>query len=297
MPSSIVQRCMSTSGSLLSRIAPATVARIGANLYILPPKLRTARKSDQATFDRAEQSEVTFRGRPLPAWEWGPAHRQRVLLVHGWGVTPTLFAPLIEALEARGFSVMTYLGPGHGFRRRHQCTLMTWAHALNEVTNTHGPFFALVGHCAGAGASVMANRLGLRFDCRVFFSSVSDLIENTDSFGRLLGMPQSGIAQMREYIWNWYEEDCGALGSYWDDLFSACVKEPVLMFHDRSDSLMSVQHAQRYADRWPQATLQISDTLGHYKIVRDPDNIEATCRFLENHLARPVDSSIPEKAG
>ena len=188
MSSGIAIKAMRAYLRGLAWLSPNAATRTAARFYTTPPRGKPMSATDRALFSAARTGSVSFRDIALPTWEWGDGNAPRVLLVHGWGVGPWLFSPLIRALLESGFAVVTYASPGHEGDRRYQTTAMTWVHAFRAVTNSIGPFYALIGHSLGAATIICAARNGLSAKRIVLFSACSDLVENTDAFVKQLGL-------------------------------------------------------------------------------------------------------------
>lgn len=264
----------------LAWLSPNAAIRTAARFYTTPPRGKPMSTTDRVLFSSARTGTVSFRDVVLPTWEWGDDNGPKVLLVHGWGVDPWLFSPLIRALLENGFAVVTYASPGHEGDRRYQTTAMTWVHAFRAVTNSAGPFYALIGHSLGAATIICTARSGLPAKRIVLLSTCSDLVENTDAFVKRLGLDGETAKAMRAKIWSDYEQDCVPLAADWESLYNTESNVPTLLVHDRNDSVLPPTHSTRVAERWSNATVHLTDGLGHFSVARNPEVIQQVITFL-----------------
>jgi pimeloyl-ACP methyl ester carboxylesterase len=278
---SLLRKLLALSLAALERIAPRATARLAKRMYITPPKQRPATAEERRFFDTASKTIITFREHAMPYWSWDSGSGPRVLLIHGWGVGPGLFTPLIDRLVSAGFRVSTYVGPGHGKGAVKRTTAMTCVHALRHVISEKGPFDVLIGHSLGAGCIISAAKLGIQTGKIVLLSSVTDLVENTEMFGRHLGLSKSIMAEARRLIWQQFLEDCAPLGADWHEMYDSELSIPTLLLHDRSDPMLGIHHSQRVLKTWPNARLLLTDQLGHFKLARDPGTITTILEFLQ----------------
>lgn len=286
----LLMRAAQAGGYVLGRVAPHKAARFAKSLYITPAGVRKMKREEKALFESAERRTVSFKHHSLQCWTWdGPAARS-VLLVHGWGVSPTIFTPLIATLRAAGWRVSTYLGPAHGEPQVRQTTAMTWVHAMRKVVDELGPFNAFVGHSLGAATIVGVSRYTLA-ERNVLVSPVSDLVHHTDEFGVRFGLSKEIVARMRQLIWDEYLDDCQPLGWRWEDLYDVSAAVPTLIMHDEDDPVLPIMHARYVAARWPNSRLVATRGLGHFRIMRHPSTLEA----IEQFLRAPEAEQRPER--
>lgn len=263
--------------SLFSRDAATSAA---AKLYTTPPRGKPKGARDRELFAEARAGEFLFRGSSLPYWEWGESSLPKILLVHGWGAGPWLFSPLIRALLGGGYAVVTYAGPGHERKHRYPTTAMTWVHAFRAITAKVGPLYGLIGHSLGAATIVCAAQRDLSVKRIVLFSACTDLVENTDEFMQLFAFGREAAESMRAKIWSDYRMDCEPLASNWQDLYITTSNVPTLLIHDKQDPVLRPTHSTRVAERWGNATLHLTEGLGHFALVRNAEIVQRTLAFL-----------------
>ena len=267
-----------------SRYFPEVSAKLAQQIYTKPEKIRPLSAKEQSLFAKARQEKMDFRGEVLPIWHWGEENKPTVLLSHGWGVGPAIFMHTITRLLEQGFHVVTYLHPAHTNTGVHRTTAMTLVHAYVAVMQSLGKVYATLGHSLGAGVAISAARTGVVPERLVLISPVSDLVENTDNFGKMLGFSAAVIQAMRDRVWQQYLQDCASIADSWDDLFKVIVQQPALFVHDKSDPILNPQHSQNLAQDWPNSRLLITDGLGHFRTVRDSAVNNEVISFLRQDM-------------
>jgi pimeloyl-ACP methyl ester carboxylesterase len=68
----------------------------------------------------------------------------------------------------------------------------------------------------------------------------------------------------------------------------------LLVFHDRDDKEVSVAHGAALAAWWPGARLELTEDLGHRKILRDSNVIAETVEFVRHGVRPPVSDLVRE---
>ena len=56
---------------------------------------------------------------------------------------------------------------------------------------------------------------------------------------------------------------------------------PILVIHSRDDKAVEFRSAERLVEAWPTARLATLEGLGHYRIMRSPQAIDAALDFID----------------
>ena len=76
------------------------------------------------------------------------------------------------------------------------------------------------------------------------------------------------------------------------DAFEILPKQPLdhlpelLIYHDEKDLFVPITDGEEIAERWPNAKLVRTQGLGHHRILRDPEIIQACTEFFSGPKLR-----------
>ena len=220
-------------------------------------------------------------GGGLVAWRWGgggPAV-PTVLLVHGFEGNRSQFGAILEALLARGLSVVALDVPAHGESLGDELTAVKFVAAIERTLDRLGPVHAVVGHSMGGAMSLfsLAQRGGARRAALV--SAPSSLKRELQRFAGAVGLSKRGA---RAFIAS-VEKHVGRPAADFDIRHIAGkVKLPVLMIHDQTDRQVPVAEAARSAHMLPDAELIVTRGLGHNRLLADPAVVTAIVDFVSD---------------
>ncbi len=205
-----------------------------------------------------------------------------VLLVHGWGEKAASLGGFIEPLVGAGFRVVGIDLPGHGQSARVEPNIYVMGEAITQVADQLGGVTAVIGHSAGGHSTMRALQLGLPVDSVVLISPSSRLQNSLVKFSEMLSVPPRAATGLKHRL----EERFGE--SLWEDLEGSAMVSglsvPALIFHDREDPQVPFEDSELLASAWRGARLIATGSLGHGRILRDPDVIKEAAAFLTAHL-------------
>ena len=270
---------------------PLPIAALAAASYVVPglvapffrrmmltPRRHVRPPPVLAVPDADERIDL---GDGLVAWRWGnndPAISP-VLLVHGFEGNRFQFGAILEALRARGLSVVALDVPAHGESRGDELTAVKFIAAIERSLDRIGPVRAVVGHSMGGAMSLfsIAHRGGARRVALV--SAPSSLKRELQRFAKAVGLSKRGA---RAFIAS-VEKHVGRPAADFDVRHVAGkVKMPVLMIHDQTDRQVPVAEAARSAHMLPAAELIVTRGLGHNRLLADPAVVAAIVDFVSD---------------
>jgi pimeloyl-ACP methyl ester carboxylesterase len=265
---------MRAGSRVLSSVAPALAARLAERLFLTPPRAeRPATETD--VLATARPRAVGVGGRQIATWTWGAG--PSVLLVHGWGGRGAQFGAFVDPLVARGFSVVTFDGPGHGASGSGPATIPEMTRAIREVAASRGRLAGLIAHSVGAVAATRALYEGLEVGRAVYVGPPSELVSPAVRFTERLGFSRAVRDRMLDRI----EARIGQPWSAFDVMALApALTTRLLVIHDRGDAEVPWQHGVSITRDWPGAAMLTTDGLGHRRILRAPDVVAAAVAFL-----------------
>lgn len=226
----------------------------------------------------------------VAAWRWG--HGPTVLLVHGWEGRGSQLGAFIEPLVAAGLSVVAFDAPGHGDSPGHRLYLSDHADVVADVAAAIGPVHGLVAHSFGAAAVLLAHaRHGLDIARNVMVSPNVLVEESVARFARAVALDDD---ERRAFEQQLAAHSGVALESLRLDRLAGARTAGLLVVHDRDDREVPYGHGTQLAATWPNAQLHTTDGLGHRRILREPDVIERSSAFIQQHTVRPSSDLVRE---
>jgi len=184
------------------------------------------------------------------------------LLVHGWQGGASQLSSLAESLSAAGFRVALFDMPAHGEAPGWSTSAVEFVEIIEAVARELGPVHALIGHSAGATASLVAAASGLPVAGVVAFSPMPSFDHAVRNYARRYGL----TPRVRELLARRLEVRTGALRSELD-LTRSPPGVPTLLVHDLLDRVIPYRHSRRLRDAWQGAQLLTTCGLGHNRVL------------------------------
>jgi pimeloyl-ACP methyl ester carboxylesterase len=259
--------------TVASRLAPKVARRQAERLFTSPPQY-AGRTAEPVA---ARRENVVAGKRTLAVWEAGAASAPAVLLVHGWGGRGVQMGGFVTPLIAKGFRAVWFDQPGHGDSSPGSVALPDFVGAIEALSATHGPFVAAIGHSLGAASVAVAMRRGLAVPRVVFVSAPASINEHAHNFARHLGITPSIREAMRRKLERRYGVPFAEIDRI-DDLQR--LSTSALFVHDAGDKEIPFEHTLRLSRRMPGARLIRTYGLGHFRILRDPEVVDAAIDFI-----------------
>lgn len=264
--------------SCLGRIAPENAERLAGYLFAKPRRV-AIRPEARETMVAAHRFNLEVEGTSLAAWSWGDG--PTVLLHHGWSGRASHMYRFVEPLVDAGFSVVAYDAPAHGDSPGRTTSLPEMARVLDAAAwRLHG-IHGFVGHSFGNAVAMYAIRHGLRLERAVLLAPPSDMNFFIDRFSTTVGL---GPAIRRGMERRWIER----YRFSWNDMdvrgWAQGEKPPLLVFHDRSDTMVPWEHGEEVAREWGNAVLVTTNGLGHRRIREDERVIREATAFFKSRV-------------
>lgn len=256
-------------------VAPGLAARLLEQLFLTPTRHKTPAR-EVRWIAGAQRSAVRFApGRELPVYTWGSG--PPVLLVHGWSGRGSQLGAFIRPLVSQGFRVVTFDGPSHGQAGGRLSGIPEFARAIELLAQQLGPFHAVVAHSMGAAATTVALSRGLELSRVVYVAPPENPGRYLDEAASYLGFSDGVVRRTRARIERRFSFD-------FKDVRGSTIarnqRTPLLVIHDRDDREVLHEEGARLVDAWPGARLLTTSGLGHRRILRDEDVVDAMVRFV-----------------
>lgn len=251
---------------------------------------RTPPEAEQALLATGRRFRVPSAFGSLAGFRWGEG--PVVLLVHGWNGRGAQLGGLVAPLVARGFEVVTFDGPGHGESPGARSSLLEMASAIEAVVDVIRPvgasLHAVVAHSMGAAATVVAAHRALGsterttreaglFQRYAFVAPPIDVREFMRVFSEHARLRAPVVEALRRRVETRF-------ATRLEDLYAPELardfEAPLLVVHDALDKEVPLTTSQRLVAAWPGARLEVTEGLGHTRILRDADVIERLADFV-----------------
>lgn len=160
------------------------------------------------------------------------------------------------------------------------------ADALSAVVAAQGPAYGLVAHSLGAAAISQALKNGLFARRMVFVATATDFQETVEQMEVLLGFgPRIRRRFQRRFTLRFGPMDSFEVVSTIDELAEERELPPLLVIHDKADRETAYQGSVRLAAVWPRAEVELTEGLGHNRVLRDEGVIESARSFVSSDRA------------
>lgn len=230
-----------------------------------------------------ERTEVT-------AWRWGVG--PTVLLVHGWEGRGSQLCAFVEPLVTAGLSVVAFDAPAHGASAGSRLYLTDLADTIIDVAAAVGPLHAIVAHSFGAAATLLAHaRGGVDAPRNVMISPNTLIQDSVKRFARLVALDDADRSGLEH---NLAVHTGVAIEGLRIDRLVGQRDAGLLVIHDRDDREVPLNHGEALAAHWPHSTLEVTEGLGHRRILRDPAVIARTVDAVRVGVPLPPSDLVRE---
>lgn len=266
-------------------VAPSVGARILDRIWFKLPVASERAKRLRVELPPGTPVEAMLDGRTIRGTAWGSG--PTVYLFHGWGGWALQLAAFITPLTDSGFRVITFDVPSHGASdpSRHgpgTSTMPEFADALQAMISAHGPAYGVVAHSFGAAATTLALADGLKARRLVYLSAATDFADALAGYQRVFGFGPRIVARFQRRFIRRIGRPLETFEAVRivEELVEERDLPALLAIHDRGDAETPYTGSERLARIWPDARLELTDGLGHNRILRDPLVVLSVTDFL-----------------
>lgn len=206
---------------------------------------------------------------------------ERLLLVHGWNGRSSQFHRMAALLHDHGFDITAVDLPGHGKSPMSNTNLPESADVIGSISDSHGPFHALISHSFGVPASLNAVRLGAEFEKLVMISS--GFFELEPTFEAFIGLFRLDEKEYTKRMFKLGESIYGTSAEeFAPSQFAGRIETEALILHCEDDREVPKDIAERLHEEMPNSQLHLTEGLGHRRILRDDDVTRRIILFIES---------------
>lgn len=281
-----------TAFGVLEVVAPGPGAVWAERLWLTVPP-RPWRPKTPVAVSAGEPFTLTVRRSTVHGTVWG-MEGPVVYLMHGWGGVAEQLDAFVEPLLAAGYRVVSFDAPGHGKSLQSlagpgRSTLPEFSESLFAAVDRFGDAHAVIAHSFGAAAVVLAVLDGLPVGRLAVVAPVSDPMGFSYEFAKTLGFGE----RIRTRFLRVLEERVGVSMDTFDIPVRMRTEDvaslpPLLVVHDIGDREVPVVQGDRLVGMWPGAALDTWTSLGHFRILTDPDVVRKIVAFSCSPRTLPV---------
>lgn len=265
---------------LLSHATPDRAAARLADLFTTPPRPQV-RPWERAAMAQARYTRERFGALGfLSVYRWRGQSgqlRPKALLMHGFGGRVSQLSGFALPLVAAGYDVIGFDGPAHGCSEQDRTALPEFVDALEVFAAREGVFDVVIGHSMGGAALVTAMRRGMTVNRAILIAPPVYPGTYLIQAGRMLGASEKVIGRAQALIEAKYQR---SFDEFRTPLNASMLQQPALIVHDRNDRQVILSQGQKTAAAWSGARLEVTEGLGHTRILQDPGTVALVQNFL-----------------
>lgn len=261
----------------LEMIAPHYAHKWFIRLFFSPPRY-TIPPAERAVLQQAQRTKLYIAAIPTEVYTWGTG--PVVLLVHGWAGRASQFRSFIPYLTDRGYQVVAFDAPAHGNSKGRRTNIFQFRDAIMQLEKITGGFHAVIAHSIGGAAAIFALSEGIKTQTVITIATPSVGDEIIHEFARRIKGSVRAEEKLRAHILKTFQRPFHELMA---SHFAQQLDQNInwLIIHDEHDKEASIQNAHKLAEVYPRATVKITATLGHTRILRDEEVIATCLNFIE----------------
>ena len=232
-------------------------------------------------FLQAEKLEFDLGGNKIKGYRCNHPQAKKVLLLHGFSSTCHKFDKYAVALIAKGYEVLAFDAPAHGFSEGISTNAVEYSDMIKKVADLYGPLDAFVSHSFG-GIAVSLALEEMEHDEStklVLIAPATETSSAIDGAFAMLGITSKHIRQsMEDVIFK-----MSGKNTAWFSVRRAIknIKASVLWLHDEDDFITPLADALKVQeDSHPHVKFIITKGLGHQKIYKDAFVKKSILEFL-----------------
>ncbi|MDR5592012.1 alpha/beta hydrolase [Christiangramia sp. SM2212] len=261
----------------LTVVSPFLASRFAAKLFLTPFKYKLPEREKNMDSNSVQEKHlVPSMNREIITYEYGEGSK-KILLVHGWSGRGTQLAKIAEALEKKGYQIISFDAPAHGKAEGKMSMMPFFIQAVHFLNENYGPFEAVIGHSLGGMSALRAISEGMQTNKLVIIGTANNITEITQHFAENMKMNHKVAAKMKKYLDNRFNEDMDTLSGARS---AENVKIPTLVIHDEHDVDVKINSAHEIHEALDNSELMITSGLGHRRILGNPEVINKITTFI-----------------
>ncbi|PIB35933.1 hypothetical protein BFP72_11275 [Reichenbachiella sp. 5M10] len=272
---------------VLSTLSPSLAGKQAFRLFQIPIN-KKIRPKELPFFDQANSFIVPWYHEDIRCYSLGPIDGPLVLMVHGWESNAASLSGIATPLAEAGYHTVLLNLPAHGYSKLKRTNLKMCSEALREVIEFLQPTapFSVVAHSFGSAVTTYAlSKTRHTVDQLIFLTTPDRITDVFQEFANFIGLSPRAYEQLLTITENLIQEPIDRVNV--STLGSLIQHDGLLIIHDQSDRIIHIDKARSVHDAWDNATLEIIQNTGHYKMLWNEDVIRTIVNKLQPLKAQP----------
>ncbi len=262
----------------IESIAPPLAYNIAWKLFFSPIRFKRPIREQEA-FETARTRSITINTKKIKFFEWGTYGNPVAVMIHGWSGRATQFFKFINPLVAEGYHVVAFDAPAHGLSEGKNTSILEFYQVLSHIGRKIGDIKVGIGHSFGGVSLLYAKKEGLKIDSVIMIASPTVGEDILTSFRKKINAsPRTSVA-LRKMVAERFELDFEEITAC--ELARQITIKNHLIIHDKDDLEVPYQNAKLLKRVNPKAQLLLTNGLGHTRILRDKNVVDATIKFIK----------------
>lgn len=263
-PTRMVPPIVRKTMGVMDRISTSLSSRIALQLFLTPIRFKVP-KRELSFLENCSQFQYHFLNKKIQMYQWGTASPE-VLLVHGWCGRGSQLGAIAQFIHANGNTVLAFDGPAHGQSDGRQSNLVQFSELIAELKMNYPSIKYVIGHSMGGAATAHTVAHGTDISKIVMISSPSSTPDIIEDFARQINIAQTSGDKIRRALERKFNKSIDTTSA--EEIVKKLTIKG-LVVHDQDDPDVPVSCAYDIVAAWPLAKLQLTEGMGHRKLLYD----------------------------
>jgi pimeloyl-ACP methyl ester carboxylesterase len=274
-----IPRIIIKTGAFLSFISTKLAVLYCAKLFTTPLKYKIPKREIEMDSKSVQKKMyIPSIQKKVCVYEYGQSDK-KILLVHGWSGRGTQLYKFADELLKLGYSTISFDAPAHGKSGSKTTIMLEFIAVIQELEKQYGGFDGAIGHSLGGMSMLNAVSRGVKIPKMVVIGCGDTIQEILDVFVSRLNLNPKIAFGMKKHFEKQFGE---SMENYAGSEAAKNVKIPTLVIHDENDYEVLVACSKNIYQNLGNGTLEITQGLGHRKILGNAKVIEMAVEFVRN---------------
>lgn len=268
---------------ITSLFAPNYANKMAFKLYFMPAKRAQISDEQKELMLQSKQESVIINGKKTVLYRWGEGC-EAVLMVHGWESRASHFTKYIQAFLDKGYSVLAFDAPGHGWSKGDNTNIFEFCKAIDAVSSKDFNVNAIVSHSFGSVCAAWSIKQGLKCRKFIIINGLCRFDHLIDEFSSMLSISP----KMKKAVIKLVDDMCLPLTDIWNKLSlddsPQLLNADLLVIHEKSDRKLAWENGKKIADAYG-VELVTTEGFGHTNILSDDKILRQVVDFVDQPSA------------